>query len=174
MNPYRRLSHREIYRNPWLAVEVHDIVHPTGVPGAHLLVVPAPPVAVLVEDGEAFIFVTQPRFAAQREVLEVVKGGAGEHETPLAAAQRELREELGLEAAHWESLGEIYEIPSIVAHRVGLFLASGLSAVEASPEDVESIAAVRIPIEEVLGAARSGEIEDAVTLATLFRYLMRP
>lgn len=173
MDPYKRITLREIYRNPWLAVEVHDMVHPTGVTGEHLVVVPPRPVAVLVEDGEHFIFTTQPRFAARRDVLEVVKGGADEGESPLETARRELREELGFEAADWESLGEIYEIPSIVAHPIALFLARGLTVVESAPEAVESIVAVRIPIEDALGATGSSQIEDAVTLAILFRYLMR-
>ena len=173
MDPYKRIALREIYRNPWLAVEVHDMVHPTGVAGEHLVVVPPRPVAVLVEDGEHFIFTTQPRFAARREVLEVVKGGADDGESPLETARRELREELGLEAAEWESLGEIYEIPSIVAHPIALFLARNLTAVASDPEVVESIGAVRMPIDDALSAAANSQIEDAVTLAILFRYLMR-
>ncbi len=174
MDPYTRVSSREIYRNPWLAVEVHAIVHPTGVDGEHLLVVPPAPVAVLVEDGEYFILTKQPRFAARREIVEVVKGGADAGEPPLDAAQRELREELGLTAAHWESLGSIYEIPSIVAPAIALFLASGIEQTQSAPEAVEAIVPVRVPIDRALSEASNGEIEDAVTLAILFRYLMRP
>ena len=174
MDPYKRVTAREIYRNRWLAVEVHDIVHPTGVEGEHLLVAPPKAVAVLVEDGEHFIFASQPRFAAARHVLEVVKGGAGDGEAPLDAAKRELREELGLEAAEWTPLGDVFEIPSIVSPAVSLFLASGVSQTESAPEDVESIAPVRVPIDEVLGGAMTSEIEDAITLSALFRYLMLP
>lgn len=174
MDPYTRVAAREIYRNRWLAVQVHDIVHPTGVAGEHVLVVPVPAVAVLVEDGEHFIFTSQPRFAAAKHVLEVVKGGADAGEAPLDAAKRELREELGLEASEWTPLGTVYEIPSIVAPEVTLFLASGVTQRESNPEEVESIAPVRVPIDEVLGGAMTSEIDDAVTLALLFRYLMRP
>ncbi|MDQ2864742.1 MAG: NUDIX hydrolase [Candidatus Eremiobacteraeota bacterium] len=173
MDPYTRNAFREIYRNPWLAVEVHDMVHPNGVFGEHLLVVPPRPVAVLVEDGDDFILTRQPRFAARREVVEVVKGGAGENETPLDAAKRELREELGIVAAHWEPLGEIYEIPSIVANPIAMFLAGSLTHVESAQEDVESIEPLRIAIDDMLGGAAGLAIEDAVTLAILFRYLMR-
>ena len=174
MDPYKRVAAREIYRNRWLAVEVHDMVHPTGVAGEHLVVVPPPAVAILVEDGEYFIFTTQPRFAAGRHVLEVVKGGADGNETPLEAAQRELREELGIEAAEWTGLGEVFEIPSIVAPPVTLFLASSITRVESEPDDIESIAPVRVPIDEVFSGSMTSEIEDAVTMALLFRYLMLP
>lgn len=174
MDPYKRVAAREIYRNPWLAVEVHDMVHPTGVQGEHLVVATPRAVAVLVEDGEHFIFASQPRFAAGRHVLEVVKGGAEAGESALEAAQRELMEELGLAASEWTPLGEVFEIPSIVAPAVTMFLAAGVSQSATNPEEVESISPVRVPIEDVLGGPMTAEIEDAITMAALFRYLMRP
>ena len=67
-DPYVRLSKRELYRNPWLAVEAHEIVHPNGVPGEHVLVVAPHPCAVVVEDGGTLLFARQPRFGAQRFV----------------------------------------------------------------------------------------------------------
>ncbi len=74
-DPYERVSKRELYRNPWLAVEAHEIVHPNGMPGEHVLVVAPNPCAVVVEDGDALLFARQPRFGAQCVVLEIVKGG---------------------------------------------------------------------------------------------------
>lgn len=169
-SPYRRLARREVYRNPWLAVEVHEIVHPTGARGEHALIATGRASGVLVvEDGE-FVFARQPRFAADAIVLEVVKGGAEEDESAIVCAQRELREELGIEARSWAPLGLVYEIPSIVPNAVTLFLARGLRAVESSPEAVEEIGAVRIPIEDAYRAAIDGRIDDAVTLAALLRY----
>jgi len=169
-SPYRRLAYREVYRNPWVRVEVHEIVHPTGAPGEHVVVSAGRASGVLVVDGDAFIFARQPRFAADAYVTEIVKGGANEDEDALSCAQRELREELGLEAGSWSALGVAYEIPSIVENAVTLFVASELIAVSSDPEDVEEIDAVRVPIEEAYRAAVEGRIDDAVTLAALLRY----
>jgi 8-oxo-dGTP pyrophosphatase MutT (NUDIX family) len=169
-SPYQRLALREAYRNPWVAVEVHDIVHPTGAPGEHVLVATGRASGVLVVDGDDFVLARQPRFAADAEILEIVKGGAGEGETALVCAQRELREELGLEAQRWTPLGEAYEIPSIVEHPVTLFVAQDLREVASAQERVEAVRAERIAIAEAYRAAIDGRIDDAITLAALLRY----
>jgi 8-oxo-dGTP pyrophosphatase MutT (NUDIX family) len=170
MDPYQRLAKREVYANPWVAVEVHDIVHPNGAPGEHVLIVVPPASATLVIDGDSFVFAKQPRFGARSEQVEIVKGGAERGEDALASARRELREELGLEAERWMPLGFVYEIPSIVASPVELFLASGLRETSTEPEAVERIEPVRVPVDEAFAAAADGSISDAVTLAALLRY----
>ncbi|HEY1655758.1 MAG TPA: NUDIX hydrolase [Candidatus Tumulicola sp.] len=169
-DPYRRVSRRELYRNPWLAVEAHAIVHPSGEPGEHLLVLTSPTCAIVVEDGDELVFARQPRFAARRSIVEIVKGGAEGDEDRLQSARRELREELGVVAGRWSELGGLYEIPSIVAGCVRLYLARDLTFVGPQPESVESITPVRLKIGEALEAAGRGSIEDAVTVAALFRY----
>lgn len=172
MKTYRRLRSREVYRNPFLAVEAHEIVHPGGAPGEHALIVTPPASAVLLADGGDLLFTRQPRFGAQAEVLEVVKGGAEPGETPLECAQRETREELGIVAAHWTDLGRLYEIPSLMNDPVSLFLAHGIEHVEVEPEAdaIETIELVRIPQDVAIAAAAGGKINDAVTVAALLRY----
>jgi 8-oxo-dGTP pyrophosphatase MutT (NUDIX family) len=170
MDPYTRLNKREIYRNPWLCVEIHEIVHPTGTPGEHVLVVTAAACGILVVDGDEFILARQPRFGARNRVLEIVKGGAEDGEAALACAQRELREELGLDASSWQPLGMIHELPSVVAPPITLWVASGLRSGSTSQENVEQIEPERISIEDAYRAATDGRIDDAVTLAALLRY----
>ncbi len=169
-SPYRRLAQREVYRNRWVAVEVHNVVHPTGATGEHVLIATGRACGVLVVDGDTFVLARQARFAADARVLEIVKGGADEGETLLACAQRELREELGFEAKCWDALGIAYEIPSIVQHPVTLFLARDLQTVATAQEDVEAVVGERIAIDDAYRAAADGRIDDAVTLAALLRY----
>ncbi len=169
-DPYRRLSKREIYRNPWVWVEAHVIVHPNGTPGEHVLICTPAASGVLVVDGSDFILARQPRFGARGACVEIVKGGAEPGEPALACAQRELREELGIEASDWHALGPVWEIPSLVDHPVELFVASAISPAREDQEDVEQVSSVRMPIEECYRAARDGRIDDAVTLAALLRY----
>ena len=172
MDPYERISKREVYRNPWLTVEAHTIVHPTGAAGEHVLIGGSPPSAVLVVDDDAFLFARQPRFGARSWMIEVVKGGADDGESALDCAKRELREELGLIAASWMPLGVAYEIPSIMDAPVELFVASELTRVETDQEHVESIEIARVSIEDAYRAACDGRIDDAVTLAAMLRYLL--
>lgn len=170
-DPYVRLQGREIYRNPWLGVQVHEILHPNGVPGEHVLVaIPRAVAVVVVDDDGDLLFTRQPRFAARKYVIEVVKGGSDDGESPLAAAQRELAEELAVSAREWAPLGRLYEIPSIVDEALDVFVARGLRAAAADPEAHESIEPVRMPFARALQAAAGGEIDDAVTIAALLRY----
>ena len=164
------MTKREIYRNPWLAVEVHDVVHPTGANGEHVLIVAPAASGVLVRDGNDFIFAEQPRFGARANVIEIVKGGADPGETALQCAQRELREELGFEGGDWTSLGEVFEIPSIVNAPVALFLACGLHEVATELEAVERVERLRVPVADAYAAIADGRIADAVTIAALARY----
>jgi 8-oxo-dGTP pyrophosphatase MutT (NUDIX family) len=170
MKRYERLGAREIYRNPYLAVEVHDVVHPSGVKGEHALIVTPPCSAVIVSDGGDLLFARQPRFGAQAEILEIVKGGAEPGESPLECAKREAREELAIEAAHWTAMGVLYEIPSIMSQPIELFLAHGIEHVDSESEPIETIELVRIPEQVAINAAASGKINDAVTVAALLRY----
>ncbi|MGA2393105.1 MAG: NUDIX hydrolase [Candidatus Lustribacter sp.] len=166
---YVRNGRRTAYENRWLRFEAHDMIHPNGRPGEHGVVVTPRASATVVLDGDEVVLALQARYAVDRVVLEVVKGGAEADEDPQAAAARELREELGLVAARWDDLGITYEVPSIMQEHVTLFLARDISAVASAPEDVETIVPVRMPFRDALRAAGRGEIADAVTAAALLR-----
>jgi len=171
---YRRIGKRDVYRNRWIGVEAHAIVHPSGAEGEHVAIDAPPPSAVVVDDGGDLLFARQARFAVDADMLEIVKGGAEPDEDPLACAKRELREELGIVAREWIPLGVLYEIPSIVTHPVTLFLARDVEHVVDDQEDVERIELVRVPAAEALAAAASGKINDAVTVAALLRFASVP
>jgi ADP-ribose pyrophosphatase len=166
---FQRRAKRIVYANSWISFEAHDIVHPNGAPGEHGLVV-APPASAVVVYEDGFVWLTrQARFAVDQVVLEVVKGGAELGETPLAAAQRETREEIGVEAARWDALGIGLELPSLVDHDVALFLARDLTHVATDHERVESIETVRISFAEAVEAALGGGLDDAITVLALLR-----
>ena len=167
---YERRASRVVYENPWLRFEAHEIVHPTGAPGEHgVVVTPPASAAVLVDAQGAVLLVRQPRYAAGADVIEVVKGGRHPGEDALACAMREAREEAGVAAGRWEPLGVAYEIPSIVAQPVALFLGRDLRESPLPPEDVERITLVRMPLADALEACMDGRIDDAVTALALLR-----
>jgi 8-oxo-dGTP pyrophosphatase MutT (NUDIX family) len=169
-DPYRRLSRRALYTSIWLDVDTYRIVHPSGTHGEHVVITTPQSCGVIVQDGDDLLFTRQPRFAARRHVTEIVKGGQHEGESVQDCARRELREELGVRAAEWSDLGSLREIPSIVDPPLRLFLARDLEFAAPEPAEEESISAVRLTIDEALDAAVTGVLDDAVTVAALFRF----
>jgi 8-oxo-dGTP pyrophosphatase MutT (NUDIX family) len=166
---YVRRAKRVVYENAWLRFEAHDIVHPNGTVGVHGVVVTPRASAVVLVDGDDVLLARQARFAVDRVVLEVIKGGRHAGEDGLACAQRESREEAGVVAARWHALGETFEIPSIVQEPVSLYLGTGLAPAPRAPEAVERIEVVRMRFADALDACVGGRIDDAVTAIALLR-----
>lgn len=167
---YERIAKRELYRNPWLGFQVHEIRHPNGLLGEHGLVDVPTASAVVIVDDDDLLLTRQARFGAQADVLEIVKGGATADESALACAQRETREELGVIAEQWEPMGILYEIPSLMSGPVYVFLGTKIYHVDTEFEPQETIELVRVPRKIAFAAIASGEINDAITAGALLRY----
>jgi ADP-ribose pyrophosphatase len=97
--------------------------------------------------------------------LELPAGGLEPGESPLESAQRELREEVGVEAASWTQLGSFFSSPGFANEILHVFLAEQLGPAHAEPDDDEDIAVVRYNLEELY--EEPGQIQDAKTLAAL-------
>lgn len=87
-------------------------------------------------------------------------------ESPLATAQRELAEEVGLRAGRWTELTAFYSTPGFADERVWLFLAQELSSAgPAEAEEDERIEIVQWPLARLDEAIAASE--DAKTLVGL-------
>jgi len=127
-------------------------------------------VAVVAVDEEGCVtLVRQLREPVRARLLELPAGTAEAGEHPLTTAQRELREECGLQGGTWRELAAFWTTPGFCRERLHLFAAEGVVRGEAAPAEDEELELVRWPLAEV--AVRLGEIEDAKTLAGLLLYL---
>jgi ADP-ribose pyrophosphatase len=129
-------------------------------------------VAVVAVDRERQLWlVRQLREPARKKLLELPAGKRDAGEEPLAAAQRELREECGLTGGTWTELGAFWTTPGFCREHMVVFLAEGVEPGDAVPEEDEDIEVVRWPVSEL--AALTGELEDAKTLAGLLLFRER-
>jgi ADP-ribose pyrophosphatase len=121
-------------------------------------------VIALTETGEVTL-VRQYRYAIGRYLLEFPAGALEKGEDPLVSAQRELREEAGLEAAAWTSLGSFFSSPGFANEILHVFLAEGLRPGHADTDEDEDIQVVRYKVNELYDHPEY--IHDAKTLAAL-------
>jgi 8-oxo-dGTP pyrophosphatase MutT (NUDIX family) len=126
-------------------------------------------VAILAVDAEHVWLTRQPReVTGMTDSLEIPAGKLDiPGEPPLACAQRELVEEIGMRARRWSELNSFYSSGGFSDERVWLYLARELEAVDggAQPEADERIEIVPWPLDR-LGEAIS-ECEDAKSLIAL-------
>jgi ADP-ribose pyrophosphatase len=124
-------------------------------------------VVVFAYDDEGFYAVKQPREAVGvPDLLELPAGKLDvEGEDPLAAAQRELAEEIGKGAREWKFVKRFWMSPGILTEEMYLFIATDLYDESAEADEDERIEIVKIAHGET--DATIAECRDAKTLVGL-------
>jgi 8-oxo-dGTP pyrophosphatase MutT (NUDIX family) len=120
------------------------------------------------ENGDT-VLVRQWRHAWDQSSWEVPAGTFNVGEEALECAHRELAEETGLRAAVMIPIG-VVRGAAILVGRAHIFVASGLSEAERSPEAYEHDMEVRrMPLREAVEAALDGSITHSTSVASLLR-----
>ena len=129
-------------------------------------------VNVLAEtDDGRWVMVRQWRVGTRTTTLEIPGGMVDPGEAPLAAAQRELREETGYAADTWQALGAIEPNPAFQNNRCHTFLARGARPVGAqAPDEHEDLEVVLVAKADVDGLILDGAITH-VLVAHAFHLL---
>jgi 8-oxo-dGTP pyrophosphatase MutT (NUDIX family) len=171
IGPWRRLARRVAYANPWITVWHDDVVRPDGSPGVYG-VVHFPGLAagvVVLDEQDRLLLVGQHRYTLDEYSWEIPEGGVGPGEEALEGARRELREEAGVEAAHWSELARFHLSNSVTDEAGVIYLATGLSRVSASPEATEALEVRWVPFDEALAMTLDGRITDAIAVIGIQR-----
>ncbi len=172
MPGFRRVSEEELLQAWLFRVDRFHLLDPGGGPFDRFVV--RHPGAVTVvpvhEDGTVSL-VRQYRAAVDALVLEIPAGTRDKGDESLeATARRELAEEAGLEAAHWEFLIGTWNTPGVSDQHTTIFLATGLSACESRPDGIEerymTVETIRLADLDNLVAA--GTLKDETTVLGLY------
>ncbi len=127
-------------------------------------------VAILpvTESGEV-VLVSQFRYPFGRELCEAPAGKLEPGEDHLACGIRELSEETGYTAENMQYLGFILPSPGYLTEKIYLYLARGLESGCAHPDEGEELRIIKYDFKEALSMCDSGEINDAKTVALIYR-----
>ncbi len=168
--PWVRHRSEVVHSNPWYRVERDEVTRPDGSPGEYFTVVNQPAVFVVaLDDADRVALVRLYRYTVGRWSLEV-PAGRTDGEDPLVAARRELAEEAGLRAEHWQHLGVLHPANGLLAEDNHVYLATGLGEAgldraEMAAEGIDEV--LRVGREEAWELVREGAVTDAQTVAAL-------
>jgi 8-oxo-dGTP pyrophosphatase MutT (NUDIX family) len=155
---------RETYRYADGTEETREIVRHPGAVG------------IVAHDDDVVWLVRQPREATGiGDLLEIPAGKLDEEgENPLQTAQRELAEEIGKAADHWEPLHDFFTSPGFADERFYLYRATGLRERRLEAESDERIDVVEWPLDRLDEAiADCYDAKSLIGLLSLVRLIDR-
>jgi 8-oxo-dGTP pyrophosphatase MutT (NUDIX family) len=125
----------------------------------------------VTRDGEV-VLVRQFRHGAGRVTLEIPAGLVDEGEEPLRAALRECLEETGYRARNAVSLGVVNPNPTLFSNKLYAYLATDVEPAGAIQNTgTEQTEVVLVPASRLPELMLRGDIDHALVVATLWRYL---
>ena len=155
--------------HPWtgrrIRVRVDEVERADGHRTTREIVEHPGAVAILAWDGDRLALVRQWRHAPGEVLLEIPAGTLEPDEEPMATARRELAEEVGLSAAHWEDGPTFFTAPGFCDERMHLYLATDLSDSPADADPDELLEPTWMTLPDALEAIDDGRIRDAKTIA---------
>lgn len=171
-SPWKTISSKTVYDNPWITVKHEDVINPSGGEGIYGTIhFKNYAIGILPIDHEGYTWlVGQYRYPLKQYSWEIPEGGGSLHETTLASAQRELLEETGLKASKWTTLIEEVHISNSVTDEKGvIYLAQELTQHEAEPEDTEDLTIKKVHITEAIAMVASNQITDSLATMALLK-----
>jgi ADP-ribose pyrophosphatase len=170
-NKVEVLSSRTVFKGPAFSVSSDRVREPGGIVARRDVVRHSGSAVILAVDDSGpeprVLLERQYRYAAEDYLWELPAGRVDPGEKALAGAKRELLEETGYRAAKWKQALFFYPSPGFLDETMTVYLARGLTAGDAQPEEDESIECHLTPLSQALAMVRSGEIRDGKTIASV-------
>jgi 8-oxo-dGTP pyrophosphatase MutT (NUDIX family) len=169
--PWTTLSSEMKYDNPWITVTEHQVLNAAQSPGIYGTVhFKNLAIGIVPVDRNGFTWlVGQFRYPLEKYSWEIPEGGGKLNAPPLETAKRELKEETGLEAAHWQLILEMHLSNSVTDERGLVYLATDLTEGNAEPDEDEVLTLRRVSLQNAIQMVDRGEITDSISVAALLK-----
>ncbi len=174
LHRWQRVASREAYASPWTRLREDTIIFPNGEQSTYSVFELGHCVGVLplLDDGRVAM-VRQYRYIGDHFPWEMPTGNIQQGEAPEAAANRELSEESGYQAATLEPLGSFHTSKGHCDEVAHLYVGRGLRAVKAEPDPTEEIEHGIFSFADVLAMVLDGRIVDSMTIVAVLRVALQ-
>jgi 8-oxo-dGTP pyrophosphatase MutT (NUDIX family) len=174
-NPWKTLSSRVVYENPWIGVREDAVIRPDGTPGIYGVVhFKNRAIGVLPVDRDGTIWlVGQHRYPLDAYSWEIPEGGCPITESPEETARRELREETGLLTGRLELVATSHLSNSVSDELGYIFRATELTEGADEQEGSERIMVRRVKWDEAWRMVKAGEITDSMSVIAILHEAVR-
>ncbi len=123
---------------------------------------------VALDENDSVIMVRQYRHGKDAMSLEIAGGAIESKEDPLAAAQRELREETGYTSKDWRSIATVAANPAFMNNDCFFFLALGCQKThEQELDELEECEVVLVAKNKILEMVERREIDHCLVVTAL-------
>jgi 8-oxo-dGTP pyrophosphatase MutT (NUDIX family) len=130
---------------------------------------PGAAAVVAVDSAGRVCLVRQYRHGIGDFLWEIPAGKLDPGEPPQDCAVRELKEETGISAQRWTSLGRYLPAPGIFTEVIHLYLARNLAVGAPSPDADEDLELQWLPLADAMNMVLRGEWNDGKTALALWR-----
>ncbi len=170
-NPWKKLSGKNIYNNPWISLDEDKVINPGGgksIYGKVHFKNYAIGIVPLDEELNTWL-VGQWRYSLNEYSWEIPMGGGPLNEDILTSAKRELKEETGLSANKWEKILKIHTSNSVTDEIGYAFLAQDLTQGATEFEETEDLEIRKLPLKEAMNMVMRDEITDSISMAAILK-----
>jgi ADP-ribose pyrophosphatase len=165
------IERQVLYDGTKVRLEVHHLEDEQGRRfKAEVCQHPGAVVILPILDPATIILIRNFRHAVGQYLLELPAGTLNRGEPPLNAAGRELLEETGYLARRIKPILSFFASPGILSEKLHAFAAFDLDLRRPATEAGECIEVHPTGFDEALDMIRTGQIQDAKTIATLMAY----
>ena len=170
-NTWKKLSTQVVYENPWIEVEHHEVLNPSGGNGIYGQVnFKNIAIGIIPVDNELNTWlVGQFRFPIEEYSWEIPEGGCPMGEDILEAAKRELKEETGFSAEKYTMIAKIHTSNSVCREVGYIFLAENLTQGDSEPEETEDLQIKKVSLKEAFDLVMNNQITDSLSVAGIMK-----